>query len=755
MLNQLVGDGPAVKKKKPPPPKNPPKVTKYTAQNHRVYKNLDNGKFAPSSGTAESTELFFLPTTKGGGSGAAAKLQALYLAEYKARNMKRGELQEAARKQRQEQVARAREERDRLETRLANEMHARRQQHARQQDEEQTNDTLPPVPTPAVTNAVPPATTTEVTAQQAPAERADTSDVMKAEELQRLLLLEMARPVKDSKLAANSKTARAPRPVTALYAILRANLPQRWQGGSNDLTGGDGNKQAMEWYDNNFRGELFFRVPRLPLSVLNPPSPEYHSITGLHIYVLQWELLQPGLEIKCPIEDCPGLWIHKRLSYGRNKKALPLFGMDGRIDWVFEMKYKCSEAGEKGEGCKCKNIPASSPSLMALLPPGMSELYPVDPRFIQPKLHLTKTLTNWLRSTTITYLSAEMFSKLMYEMINKGYVDEVASYTKMWAAKVAGSDEGVEVPPYPTNFERAGAFPPSGKDLWDIMNQAERSKMTETGVSDHDRHRRELISVKCNLAFAFDHCFATGNCYHDARVKNTFNVTNETGQMMASFCCTSTAMVEASHGVEQLVRRPWFNPSVYYSDIFPKGKEYWNMMIGSNVPGRLGMFHFFQRIVRTLRDKHEMSSPAIKDLKQCIYEYDAADLSNVVEALREGKLGGSKKKVYSPREIDAMMYTRPWKLKYDKYLKKKIRPPTIIALRLDAWLGKLVYQMCRFPLYPPLTLLALACLFQFYKKIQAVQRPERQQFVHPRNSPKSAGLHQEGGIFAGPNQHPP
>ena len=199
------------------------------------------------------------------------------------------------------------------------------------------------------------------------------------------MLPELAKPTKAPACptAKNSKGVRAPPPILAIFDILHVNLPQRWSTSSNDLKGGNQNKEAMEWVENNFRGELFFQVPRLPPSV--KPSPEYHSVMGLRFYQLQWELLQPGLEIKCPRPGCAGFLVHDRLERGKNKKLVPLFGMDGRIDWVSEMLYRCTESKEGNDGCKCKNIHASDPNFTKLLPPAISAAYPVDPRFVVTK----------------------------------------------------------------------------------------------------------------------------------------------------------------------------------------------------------------------------------------------------------------------------------------------------------------------------------------------------------------------------------
>ena len=149
---------------------------------------------------------------------------------------------------------------------------------------------------------------------------------------------------------------------------------------------------------------------------------------------------------------------------GKNKKVVPLFGMDGKIDWVSEMMYRCTKSKEGDDGCTCNNIPTSDPNFTKLLPPAISAAYPVDPRFIKKSFHLTKNLTHWLRTTTITYLSAGMFAKMLNEHINSGYVDEVKNYVDLCLANGDDDDDdnNDDIPPYPNQFERAGAFSPSG-----------------------------------------------------------------------------------------------------------------------------------------------------------------------------------------------------------------------------------------------------------------------------------------------------
>ena len=73
-LCRIVGEGPTLKKAKPVRKK----IVK-APPSHQIYKNLvDQREFAPHSGTAKSAKVFFMPTTQGGGAGAARRIQRLY-----------------------------------------------------------------------------------------------------------------------------------------------------------------------------------------------------------------------------------------------------------------------------------------------------------------------------------------------------------------------------------------------------------------------------------------------------------------------------------------------------------------------------------------------------------------------------------------------------------------------------------------------------------------------------------------------------
>lgn len=223
--------------------------------------------------------------------------------------------------------------------------------------------------------------------------------------------------------------------------------------------------------------------------------------------------------------------------------------------------------------------------------------------------------------------------------------------------------------------------------------------MTPTGVSDYMRHVRELQSVECHVCFAFDHCFATGKTYSDKNIKATWTATNENGEVMMVVGVTKTTQQEAAHGAEQLVRRQGFKPKVLYSDIWPNGKKFWSMLMGDDIKGRLGLFHFLQRIIRTLRDNHSLYHEALRELKKAVYRYDDQDLNDLLVQIREGNVGlpdnaSRASKSYTALHLNSLMYTSQWKQRYDDFLKKIILPGQLIDENLNKWFGKYKGQRC-------------------------------------------------------------
>ena len=104
-----------------------------------------------------------------------------------------------------------------------------------------------------------------------------------------------------------------------------------------------------------------------------------------------------------------------------------------------------------------------------------------------------------------------------------------------------------------------------------------------------------------------------------------------------------------------------------------------------DVEGRLGLFHFDQRIIRTLRRKHVDYSQAVTDLLASLYHYYAPDYEKLLTALKEGKF---TKKKYSSEEIAELKAGKLFRERYAKYIRKIINEPQTIAQNLDDWFCK-------------------------------------------------------------------
>ena len=121
-------------------------------------------------------------------------------------------------------------------------------------------------------------------------------------------------------------------------------------------------------------------------------------------------------------------------------------------------------------------------------------------------------------------------------------------------------------------------------------------------------HTREIQSVGTNLLFAQDHTHeATKNYFHRKRNGATalWDVATDTGEIATAVLVPSTATQDFSHAAIQLSKRKNFNPTAMYSDTWPHKKDYWEELFpGKDLKGRLGLFHYLQRITKTLRKGH-------------------------------------------------------------------------------------------------------------------------------------------------------
>jgi hypothetical protein len=107
-----------------------------------------------------------------------------------------------------------------------------------------------------------------------------------------------------------------------------------------------------------------------------------------------------------------------------------------------------------------------------------------------------------------------------------------------------------------------------------------------------------------------------------------------------------------------------------YSDTWP------------SVRGRLGLFHFVQRIMRTLRKSRVDYFRAVNSLLSAVYFYNTEDYEALLQALKGGTISNTK---FTDDDIAYMKSTKMFRQRYDKYLRKEIRPPHSLRAKLDDW----------------------------------------------------------------------
>ena len=229
-----------------------------------------------------------------------------------------------------------------------------------------------------------------------------------------------------------------------------------------------------------------------------------------------------------------------------------------------------------------------------------------------------------------------------------------------------------------------GMLPPSPKDIIDMYETAFRSDLSLCHISDEDRIEREMQGVTTNLGVVVDHHHGAVSNYRRAGLtKDTAFATSmvSTGEVPGVFLVPTTKMTEVSHGLEQMSGRPDFNPRAYWLDTYPSNKDYFEEIFG-DIKGHLGMYHFFHRIVETLRQNHHQFIRACDILTKCVYRWDDKDYHEVLAALQDGYLGGYK---HGTDDIEELLVTGLFKKRYSRYIKKVIYQYAVILQNLEGW----------------------------------------------------------------------
>jgi hypothetical protein len=238
-----------------------------------------------------------------------------------------------------------------------------------------------------------------------------------------------------------------------------------------------------------------------------------------------------------------------------------------------------------------------------------------------------------------------------------------------------------------------GHYPPDGKALRHLHENAERSSLCPTGISNFNRHKLEIQSVGSSKVTAVDHTFAAVGNYDLSKLKDGERISkptavltcmNENGEVCIFGLVVTTKIEEGAHLMEQTSRRPHFNPQVIFTDTWPANDKFWYMIFG-HITGCLGIFDFMKRMVDTLRTNHIKCWEAIVALKDAIYRYDQTDYRNLLQSLKTGTMAQSKKCYTDNEEIKELRHSKKFEQRYAKHLRKILNSAPDISQRLIDW----------------------------------------------------------------------
>jgi len=370
----------------------------------------------------------------------------------------------------------------------------------------------------------------------------------------------------------------------------------------------------------------------------------YHSIIGTKLLYVDWEKTH-GIQVPCPA-GCNAVLSNVRTNFSKNKTLFPIFGWDGCPIWCIVMKLQCPSCRRKfysNEGDALINMPACA-----------ANTYPVETNYALGKslCHLNRHATETFVSIMVICGNGELCSKLLFNTLNRDYIQRIKSYYSMQKEATNGSTTTT-----PKCLDKDGEFirqcPPMGDTIRDLYDDAASSSTNPWRLSDHDRHVREMQSVKCTGIFCQDHAYQVCKNYgKKLGAVAAWDVPTGTGEIASAALVRSTRTEDFAHAAQQMVKRKGWTTTVKHSDTWPNKKEFWQL-ICPGIEGRLGLFHYQQRIISTLRKKHVDYFQAVTDLLAALYVYCSEDYENRLSALKDGTLSRKGKK-YSSEEMSDM-----------------------------------------------------------------------------------------------------
>ena len=228
-------------------------------------------------------------------------------------------------------------------------------------------------------------------------------------------------------------------------------------------------------------------------------------------------------------------------------------------------------------------------------------------------------------------------------------------------------------------------YPPLHDNIRDVYDKASSSSKTPWKISDNSRHTREIQGAGCRLSCAEDHTHeVTKNCYRQTKIGAValWDIGTDTGEIASAVTVPSAKTSDLSHAATQVSKRTNFNPSALCSDRWPTKEAHWAILFGDNVVGRLGLFHFIQHLLKTIRKRHIDCYRALNQLLDATHVYNQHHCERLLQALKAGTIGG---RPHDDEDILCLKSSKQFRKRCRKCLRKKMQPPDAICKKLDDW----------------------------------------------------------------------
>lgn len=309
--------------------------------------------------------------------------------------------------------------------------------------------------------------------------------------------------------------------------------------------------------------------------------------------------------------------------------------------------------------CSCcrRRTTTNDSEVLCRLPAFMANSYPVDYKYAlaNKNSHIGTEATTVFDTVMTMYANSNLCSHLLCSSMNNAYLEKLADYYSYHKEKKATSDTTMLKPYIDKNGVFIKTFPPTGETVRELFDDALNNANTPWKIIDHNRHTQEIQAVKCSLTMAQDHTFDVIHNYQKKLGATAlWDVATETGEIASAMLVPTTKTIHFAHAAQQLAKRPTFNPKVMYSDTYPNKSGFWPLLF-DGIEGRLDLFHYIQRITKTMRKKHIDYNQAMASLLDAVYTYHSGNYEAVISALKKGYVG---KRIHSNEDIAELRSSR-------------------------------------------------------------------------------------------------